>query len=337
MYDREKPTKWGIRIYDIADALTGYILGLIPYCGKATIECLGYAGHLFTTRIILTLVDIVTHATGETGYHVYTDRLYTNLSLAAELLKKKIHMTGTKNTNRKGLPPQVKKRKRSSVGTVRSYVKNKRCHILSWKDKRDVIMCSTYHTARTTQHRRVMKGNLEQVIEKPVMVSAYTSNMGGVDRADHYISSYCFLQKSMKWWRKVYFFLLEVAIVNSFILHRIHMKSKGLKVLSHLQFRKELVKELVGNVKNAAQNGRRSTSDDENRLNGKLHIIAKQDRKHSIECIVCSDRRGPGGRKNITVKPVPGNLQCILSALKLTIQKRITKRSILNSCMNPAI
>ncbi|XP_068211747.1 piggyBac transposable element-derived protein 4-like [Palaemon carinicauda] len=117
MYDSKKPTKWGIRIYDIADALTVYILGLIPYYGKATIECLGYAGHLFTTRIVLTLVDIVTRAPGETGYHVYTDRLYTNLSLVAELLKKKNHITGTINTNRKGLPPQVKKRKRSSVGT----------------------------------------------------------------------------------------------------------------------------------------------------------------------------------------------------------------------------
>ncbi|XP_068227986.1 piggyBac transposable element-derived protein 4-like [Palaemon carinicauda] len=51
MYDSKKTTNWGIRIYDIADALTGYILGLIPYYGKATIECLGYAGHLFTLAL----------------------------------------------------------------------------------------------------------------------------------------------------------------------------------------------------------------------------------------------------------------------------------------------
>ena len=33
----------------------------------------------------------------------------------------------------------------------------------------------------------------------------YIKYVGGVDRADQYASTYCFLRKSLKWWRKLFF------------------------------------------------------------------------------------------------------------------------------------
>lgn len=44
---------------------------------------------------------------------------------------------------------------------------------------------------------RFIRGGTNEVIEKPSVVVGYTKSMGGVDRADQYASSYCFLRKSL--------------------------------------------------------------------------------------------------------------------------------------------
>ncbi|XP_068250291.1 piggyBac transposable element-derived protein 4-like [Palaemon carinicauda] len=112
MYNPMKPTKWGLKVFDIACSITGYVLALIPYYGKATTDILGNANHKFNTRIILELVDMVIKSTKSSGYHVFTDRLYTNLQLSKELLLRKIHLTKTIQTNRAGFPNNIKKRAR---------------------------------------------------------------------------------------------------------------------------------------------------------------------------------------------------------------------------------
>jgi hypothetical protein len=48
--------------------------------------------------------------------------------------------------------------------------------------------------------------------------------MGGVDRADHYYSSYGYLKKSLKWWKKLYFWILEISLVNSFHLYNMRQQ-----------------------------------------------------------------------------------------------------------------
>ena len=61
--------------------------------------------------------------------------------------------------------------------------------------------------------RRRRRSNVVTV-NKPEMVLEYTANMGGVDRADQYASTYCFLRKSLKWWRKLFFWGFEMCVIN---------------------------------------------------------------------------------------------------------------------------
>ena len=44
---------------------------------------------------------------------------------------------------------------------------------------------------------------------KPVMIQDYNLNMLGVDKLDQMMSYYSFLHKSIKWWRKVFVWILE--------------------------------------------------------------------------------------------------------------------------------
>jgi hypothetical protein len=52
-YNPKKPTKWGIRVYTIADSNTGYIYGILPYYGAFTTEQLVKSDLPVSTRIAL--------------------------------------------------------------------------------------------------------------------------------------------------------------------------------------------------------------------------------------------------------------------------------------------
>lgn len=128
------------------------------------------------------------------------------------------------------------------------------------------------------------------------MVSEYTANMGGVDRADQYASTYCFLRKSLKWWRKLFFGGLEMCVINSYIMYRIEKQTNNETPMTHHKFVKTLVDQLKGDFR--VSKTRPSTSSADNRLNNKLHIPDVGQRKR--DCIVCSNRKTPGGRRQTT-------------------------------------
>jgi len=90
-------------------------------------------------------------------------------------------------------------------GDVIAYKKTENV-VLAWKDKRPVLMCSNYHDSAVQQWTRVGRGGVESTLTKPSIIKDYTANMGPIDRADHYCTSYNFARKSLKWWRKLFFF-----------------------------------------------------------------------------------------------------------------------------------
>jgi len=68
-----------------------------------------------------------------------------------------------------------------------------------------VTMLSTRDTAKITQVNKKTPAGQTVSIDKPNIATNYTKYMTGFDRADHYAASYCFLRKSLKWWRKMFF------------------------------------------------------------------------------------------------------------------------------------
>ena len=49
----------------------------------------------------------------------------------------------------------------------------------------------------------------------------YTKYMGGVDRSDRMVRTYSVSRKSKKWWYRLFYYLLDTALANSFILYKI--------------------------------------------------------------------------------------------------------------------
>lgn len=87
-YNPAKPTKWGIRIYVLADSNTGYVYSVLPYYGSITSENLIRPDLPVSSRIPLDLYKkLLDNVPNAKGYHMYTNRYYTSIPLAEELLK----------------------------------------------------------------------------------------------------------------------------------------------------------------------------------------------------------------------------------------------------------
>ena len=138
MYNPQKPTKWGLRIYTLGDSATGYIVTFEPYYGQKTTESLTRPDLPFTSRIVIHLVNQLLQETNATGYHLFTDRYYTSYVLAVELLKMNVHLTGTVQRTRQGLPPELKQKVKLKKHEVIAY-ETKTVMMLVWLDKRPVL------------------------------------------------------------------------------------------------------------------------------------------------------------------------------------------------------
>ena len=78
-------------------------------------------------------------------------------------------------------------------------------------------------------------------VNKPAVVNSYNHNMNGVDVADQLTVFYSFVRKTRKWWRKLFFYLMEVSVVNSYLLYRQTVAQPR----THLWCRRALVEQVA--------------------------------------------------------------------------------------------
>ena len=79
----------------------------------------------------------------------------------------------------------------------------------------------------------------------PLPIRQYNSCMGGVDLADMRTTAYDRLMKGWTWYLKLFFQLLDVCVLNSFIQYQMWPNSKG-KDENMMIFRSDVIKGLHG-------------------------------------------------------------------------------------------
>ena len=116
--------------------------------------------------------------------------------------------------------------------------------------------------------------------------------MLGVDKMDQLVSYYSFLHKSVKWWKKVFFFwIVEVVVVNSYIIYKEQTSTNGKRPITHLAYRRRLIEthsDAQHSIPRACTGPR--TSQTLERLQPLRHFM-KKGKKHR-DCAVCSSRQG---------------------------------------------
>jgi hypothetical protein len=111
---------------------------------------------------------------------------------------------------------------------------------LKWCDKRDIHMLSNLHSEKTVITDKVdyKTGDFKL---KPECVVDYTKNMGAVDKVDRILGFGEATRKSFKWYKKIFFRILDIATINSHFLKK--MKSKN--DISFGDFRQNLIRQMI--------------------------------------------------------------------------------------------
>ena len=114
-----------------------------------------------------------------------------------------------------------------------------------WRDRRDVHALSSIHNRSVQMVMKRPKGGCEKVpIPCPTAVYDYNQFMGGVDLVDQNLSYYSLtLRRTIKWWKKVFWRLIDISIINSWIIFHVNHPNSNIK--SQREFRLELVTSLV--------------------------------------------------------------------------------------------
>ena len=163
-----KPTaKWGIKVWVMADAVSGYCCNLQIYTGKEG----NNVEKGFASRVVKDLIENYQRV----GHHLYIDNFYTFPQLFKDLLDNGTLACGTIRSNRKGFPVAVKDNVDQNDSLfLKANMTEGFMTAVHWKDKRDVFALSTIH------------GNAvgDDIPHKPELICEYNKYMGGVDHND---------------------------------------------------------------------------------------------------------------------------------------------------------
>lgn len=238
-YMPKKPIKRGFKVWARCDAVSGYMYYFEIYTGKGdSVECegLGY-------NVVMKLCNGLPNNT-----LVAFDNFFTSCNLMEDLYNKGIYAVGTVRSDRKDLPPIMKRTQPKNLKLQKHQFASMTCEpitAIKWLDTRDVTVLTTAHPPlATTNVKRTQRDGSREDILCPAAIASYTLTMGGVDHFDHFRSSYPIDRKSRKYWMRLFIFIFDSAIINAYITYNTtHVVSNH----SHRNFRLKLARGLIEN------------------------------------------------------------------------------------------
>ena len=293
-YMPKKPKKFGIKVWVLCEAKSGYCLQFQIYTDKHA----GGTEHGLSHRVVHDLMEKYL----DKGYHLFFNNFYTSLKLVKDLEKRKTYACWTVRVNRGEFPSYFKK---GSLDIGQShYMHNGNIVACHWKDKRDAFLLSSIHE------------NKEKVISrhsgettKPEVIIDYNSYMNGVDKCDQHLSYYTIGRKSIKWWKKVFFRMFELCIINAMCIYFAKNADFAGRRGSHKLFREVLVHQLfqpyLDKIANEEMTSKRMIQvavkqqrvDDDVRLIEKHYVTKKETRRKCSNCAYKINQE-TGKRKN---------------------------------------
>ena len=122
------------------------------------------------------------------------------------------------------MPKFVKKLKRGQVECYRK----KMLLAIKWSDKQDVSMLTTVHTAALIDTNKTNHATGE-VVRKPECIVSFNKNMGAVDKTDMQISFTECTRKTRKWYRKLFFHIMDLCLYNAYVLYKVNTDKRKLQ------------------------------------------------------------------------------------------------------------
>ncbi|KAB0803234.1 hypothetical protein PPYR_00204 [Photinus pyralis] len=209
VYMPTKPGKYGVKVWACCDAKTYYCSNL-----EVFIRNQPPGPYWIDSRSSEVVKRMVNHIE-RSGRNVTCDNLFTSVPLAKDLLEKKLTLVGTLRKNKREIPPMfiAKSVKRPLNSSMFGFTNE--CTLVSYKSKvsKMVLLLSTLH------HDDAINPESGEAA-KPEIIITYNSTKCGVDLNDALQKKYSVSRKANRWPLVIFYFLLNVSGVNSYVIYK---------------------------------------------------------------------------------------------------------------------
>ena len=240
-YNPMKPHPWGIKLHSVNCAETGYCHKFEVFSGKYNKDG-SINENVSGPQSLLRNIEYLAYS----KRIIYTDRFYTSLPILMKLRSIGLHGVGTIRTDAKGLPMGIIMKKNSKIerGTSRvattSIGKYGTISVMSWMDVKPVhLISSCINTNANVVERRGKGKSTKDKIPSLTPFAQYVKYMGGTDLHDYLRMSRYSIRSShifKKWYIMFFCSMVDLAIVNSYILWKFMHQPNTKEYLSHESF-----------------------------------------------------------------------------------------------------
>ena len=193
------------------------------------------------------------------GYYLYLDNFYTSTQLLKDLFSHATPSTGTVKLSRKGFPKCLLDAKawarKGKRGDFR-WIRHSPVLAMQWIDSKPVSMLTTLYSANeqvSCKRRTKQRGEYSELtLPQPFAIHEYNQYMNGLDRSDQMLTCHNVSRKCKRWWKTLFFHLIDIAIVNSFILfQRYRAENPDVEAFSRsnrysiVDFREALIRQIL--------------------------------------------------------------------------------------------
>jgi len=113
-----------------------------------------------------------------------------------------------------------------------------------WEDRNTVRMMTNMYLTKTTTSK-VTSGDKVTTQTKPDAALEYNKYAKGVDRCNELSTEYSYPHRSKKWWKPIFYHILQVCITNALIIFKEITKQK----ITHKEFIESIIVSLLGEPK----------------------------------------------------------------------------------------
>jgi len=223
-YHSKKVRKWGYKVFVLC-GVSGYVYDFEIYSGKQDnvvlpeeVDC-GASGNV-VIRLSRTVPD-------GCNFRLFFDIYFNSVDLQLALAHRGILGLGTVRLNRlRGtdfvLDTELAERGRGAYEEKVTSVDGVQLSAVRWFDNRPISFLSAFvgvqPVSEIKRYNRVR--NEEQQVPCPKVVQVCNQHMAGVDLLESLIGAHRTKIRSQKWYHRVFFHLVDLSVVNAWLLYR---------------------------------------------------------------------------------------------------------------------
>ncbi|GBM13999.1 PiggyBac transposable element-derived protein 1, partial [Araneus ventricosus] len=242
-YMPKKPHKWGFKFFALC-GVSGFAYDFELYSGQENgVIRPPNEPDLGSASNVVRLSRLIPR---NHNHKLFFDNYFNSLPLLEFLSKNGILSLGTVRRNRipnckLPLESEMKKEKRG-YSLEQVCINSTEISCVTWMENKPANFLSTFVGSLPIENisRFDKKLNKKTDIPFPFVVKQYDKHMGGVDLLDSHLLRYRNKMRSKKYYFRVFYHLLDVIMINSWILHKKVKANNPLSKIPLAKFREEV-------------------------------------------------------------------------------------------------